>query len=272
MRRLLIRPGGIGDCITCFPAMAWLCAEYTEVWVPSPVVPLVQFAHRVRAISHTGLDLIGLGLDQIPAPLIEALIGFDEIVSWYGSNRPEFRTEVRQLNPNWRFLPALPPVDHQEHVTDYQATLVGAPRGLFPNIQIAEEVEPRNTIAIHPFSGGRAKNWPFFNFQELAQQLPLPVEWTAGPDEQLDNAVRFGNLRELGKWIGSARLYIGNDSGITHLAAAVGIPTLALFGASNPQVWAPRSRNVTVLAKTAVQSISVEEVLCAATTLLQPYG
>ena len=62
MRRLLIRPGGIGDCLTCFPVMALLRAEYTEVWVPSPVVPLVQFADRVRAISSTEIDLLGIGL------------------------------------------------------------------------------------------------------------------------------------------------------------------------------------------------------------------
>jgi ADP-heptose:LPS heptosyltransferase len=58
--------------------------------------------------------------------------------------------------------------------------------------------------------------------------------------------VRIENLYELACWLASARLYIGNDSGITHLAAAVGTPVLALFGPTDPDVWAPRGANVRV--------------------------
>jgi ADP-heptose:LPS heptosyltransferase len=51
----------------------------------------------------------------------------------------------------------------------------------------------------------------------------------------------------LARWLARARLYAGNDSGITHLAAAVGTPVLALFGPTNPEVWAPRGPNVRVV-------------------------
>ncbi len=47
-------------------------------------------------------------------------------------------------------------------------------------------------------------------------------------------------------WLARASLYIGNDSGITHLAAAVGTPVLAMFGPTDPAVWAPRGPNVRV--------------------------
>ncbi len=65
-----------------------------------------------------------------------------------------------------------------------------------------------------------------------------------------------------------ARLYIGNDSGITHLAAAIGIPTLALFGPTSPATWAPRGPNVTVLHAQPITALSVQCVLEAANRLL----
>jgi ADP-heptose:LPS heptosyltransferase len=45
------------------------------------------------------------------------------------------------------------------------------------------------------------------------------------------------------------RLYIGNDSGITHMAAALDIPTLAIFGPTDPVLWSPRGKNVVVVRK-----------------------
>ena len=75
----------------------------------------------------------------------------------------------------------------------------------------------------------------------------MPVRWCRGPeDPPLDDAVEIGNLYELACWLARARLYIGNDSGITHLAAAVGTPVLALFGPTDPRVWAPRGEHVRV--------------------------
>jgi ADP-heptose:LPS heptosyltransferase len=75
----------------------------------------------------------------------------------------------------------------------------------------------------------------------------MPVKWCAGEDDPaLPGAVRIDDLYELACWLAKARLYIGNDSGITHLAAAVGTPVLALFGPTDPEVWAPRGRHVRV--------------------------
>lgn len=240
--------------------MEWLRAGYTEVWTPSAVVPLVQFGDRVRAIADTGLDLIGL--DGVDAPLssAEALAQFDEIVSWYGTNRRAFREAARSLNPNWRFLPALPPENSTLHVTDFYAQTTGAPLGLCA--KIAVPCEPaRGVVVIQPFSGSRRKNWPLDRFRQVAEALPVPVEWIAGPEEELPMAKRIDDLWQLAICIGSAAGYIGNDSGITHLAAATGVPTVAVFGATDPRVWAPRGSNVTVVSGKDMQSISVERVL-----------
>ncbi|HXE14758.1 MAG TPA: glycosyltransferase family 9 protein [Bryobacteraceae bacterium] len=269
MRRLLIRPGGIGDCITCFPVMEWLHADYTEVWVPGAVVPLVQFANQVRSIAGTGLDLLGLDDIEIPAGLGNLLSAFDEIVSWYGSNRAEFRGTARELNTNWRFLPALPPKELTRHVTDFHAAHVGAPIGMMPRIHVSR-MQRRETIVIHPFSGGRVKNWPLANFRELAQRLPFPVEWTAGPEEELPEARRFDNLLELAEWIAEASLYIGNDSGITHLAASTGVPTIGLYSSTNAKVWKARGERMQCIVRSSVEEISVEDVMEAVESLSRP--
>ena len=102
---------------------------------------------------------------------------------------------------------------------------------------------------IHPFSGSAKKCWPLDRYRELARRLEvhMPVRWCAGPEETLPDAVRIDDLYELACWLATARVYIGNDSGITHLAAAVGTPVVALFGPTDPRIWAPRGDRVRIV-------------------------
>jgi len=258
VRRLIIRPGGIGDCILSLPAMEHLGAEYTEVWVPSPIVSLIRFA-KARAISATGIDLLGLDGVEPPASLIARLREFDSIVSWYGSNRAEFRECVRELGLPFQFLDALPERGAKIHAADFFLRQAGGEGLAVPRIEI--EAGGRGDFAvIHPFSGSARKNWPLERFRELAARLAMPVRWCAGPEETLDGAERFDDLYDLACWLGSARLYIGNDSGITHLAGAVGTPVVAIFGPTDPQVWAPRGERVAVVSGASLDKIPVDEV------------
>jgi heptosyltransferase III len=105
-------------------------------------------------------------------------------------------------------------------------------------------------------SGSARKNWALDRFREVALRLAMPVRWCAGPEETLDGAVRFENLYDLARWLASARVYIGNDSGITHLAAAVGVPTIAIFLATDPAVWGPRGDRVKVINAQANPDVS----------------
>ena len=82
------------------------------------------------------------------------------------------------------------------------------------------------------------------------------VQWCRGPEETLDHAFCVENLYELGTWLATAAVYVGNDSGISHLAAAVGTPVITLFGPTDPAIWAPRGVRVTVLGMDS----SVDEV------------
>jgi heptosyltransferase III len=237
LKRLLIRPGGIGDVIVSLPALEYLTAEYTEVWVPSAMVPLIQFADKVLSISASRIDMLTDGFS-------ERFQEFDEVVSWYGANKEE----LLAINRNCIFLPALP--TGSGCASDFYLRQVGAPTGLRPKILV--KAVARETIVIHPFSGSARKNWPRECFAELATQLTLPVEWAHD---------RFESLFELAEWMAGARLYIGNDSGITHLAAAVGLPVLAIFQDSDPNIWAPEGAKV-------LHQPTIEEVLTSANELL----
>jgi len=265
LKRLIIRPGGVGDCILALPAMEELRADTTEVWVASANVPLIRFADSVRAIASTGLDLLGIPDRDPPPGVLDRLAAFDSIVSWYGTQRTEFRASVAGLP--FRFLDALPDRSGL-HAADFFLSQVGpASRPAIPRIE-CPPTERAGFVAIHPFSGSAKKNWPLDRFRELARRLDAPVRWCAGPAEPLEGAERFDSLYDLACWLRSASLYIGNDSGITHLAAAVGTPVVALFGPTDPAIWAPRGDRVSVVATArpgeAIEAIALTEVVSAA--------
>jgi heptosyltransferase III len=259
VRRLIIRPGGIGDFVVSLPALECLNADYLEVWAAGPNVSLARFAHSARSIASTGLDLVGVA--EPPQNLVEELRSFDSIVSWYGANRPEFRDAVHALGLPFVFFPALPAQSCAMHATDFYLDQVRAiaecPSSGVPRIPC--EAPSHGCAVMHPFSGSAKKNWPLAKFQRLARRLEreIPVRWCAGPeDPPLERllagsspgaqVVRINDLYELARWLSGAALYVGNDCGITHLAAAAGARVVALFGPTDPRVWGPRGDNVRI--------------------------
>ncbi|QOY85726.1 glycosyltransferase family 9 protein [Paludibaculum fermentans] len=238
-RRLILRPGAIGDTLVSLPALESLRTDATELWAPSVNLPLLSHLGSTQSLVSAGVDALRLS----PATL-NRLARFDDIVSWYGATREDFRAQVQHLP--FRFFTALPPTGSTLHAVDYYLDQAGAPLGAIPRLPI--DHRPEGFAVIHPFSGGRSKNWPLARFQEVARRLPLPVNWCAGPEETLDEAIRFNDLGALARWLATASLYIGNDSGISHLAAACGVPVVAVFGPTDPAIWAPRGRHVCVAA------------------------
>jgi hypothetical protein len=189
------------------------------------------------------IDLLEL---DPPGDLIARLRCFDEIVSWYGAAREEFRAALAAVRVPFRLLPALPPEGCGVHAADYYLAQVGGDAGGVPRLPY--RASPGGYAVIHPFSGSEKKNWPLALFREVYSALSarMPVYWCAGPEEALDGAVRFEDLGGLAEWLAGASLYVGNDSGITHLAAACGVPVVAIFGRTDPRVWGPRG-DVTVV-------------------------
>jgi heptosyltransferase III len=258
MATLVIRPGAIGDCLLSFPAIQHLRPD--EVWLPSSVCGLYSGAPTM-SIAATGLDRLGI----MDAPeTLNLLRRFDRIESWYGANRMDFRNYAAQARLPIRFHTALPPERGEVHAVDFYLRQVSSPIGAAP--QLPFRSAPRNSVVIHPFSGSPRKNWPLESYLAVADRLTgkVDIEWSAGPQEELSDATRFSSLPELAMWLSGARLYIGNDSGISHLAASLGVPVLALFTATSPAIWAPRGR-VEVLSGLR---LNVDEVIDTALTML----
>ncbi len=149
-------------------------------------------------------------------------------------------------------------VDHHLSLFD-QEVLTAEDR--VPRIEVRAEGVP--AIVLHPGSGSPTKNWPIERFTSLAAALAGegPIAWVVGPVEEesgiaaaiasaaIPGATSWRGLplAQLARRLAGARLFVGNDSGVAHLAAAVGCPVVALFGASDPVVWAPRGRTVAVV-------------------------
>jgi ADP-heptose:LPS heptosyltransferase len=170
---------------------------------------------------------------------------------------------------------------------------LGCDPGLEPPVLVAtpeeqqaasrlDEQLPERFLAIHPGSGSPRKNWPHARFAALARTLSRERPWllVEGPADR-DAVAALGAAsgdavvarelpaRVLGALLARAGLYVGNDSGVSHLAAAFGAPTLALFGPTDPAVWSPVGPRVKALraSDASLAALSVEDVLSAARAL-----
>ena len=146
----------------------------------------------------------------------------------------------------------------------------------------ADHASSIRAIAIHPGSGGTQKCWPAASFAALIQQLwlhEIPVLLLAGPadhervaeiyrqlpaEQPLLHTLIDAPLLTVAQQMRECRGYIGNDSGITHLAALLGLPTQALFGPSNPKIWRPVGPQVNVLYEPSLTLLAVDVVLANA--------
>jgi ADP-heptose:LPS heptosyltransferase len=136
---------------------------------------------------------------------------------------------------------------------------------------------PESFVAVHPGSGSPAKNWPLTRFVDAARTLAVGHRWllVAGPAERDVEApsdavlARDWPLRLLGAVLARAGVFLGNDAGVSHLAAAAGAPTLALFGPTDPALWAPVGPRVETLraAGGSLALLELEAVLAAARAL-----
>lgn len=143
--------------------------------------------------------------------------------------------------------------------------------------------EGRRCIAVHAGSGGAWKCWPAARYAALCRQLwkefgaaTLLVEGPADVqqvEEVWRDLLAHGqgvpvvratglSLVQLAGVLSCCDAYVGNDSGVTHLAAALGVPVVAIFGPTDPRMWAPRGACVSVLwTGHDIAGVTVEDVL-----------
>ena len=164
---------------------------------------------------------------------------------------------------------------------------------IFPSIEDREFAHefltslPQPIVAIHPGSGSHEKNWPLekwiglfapdSRFADLKRLLVISGEADQAQTDQLERqwknrGVRFAKNLALPRLAAviERSIFIGHDSGISHLAAAVGANCILLFGPTNPDVWAPKNENVRVLRAPSgkLDDLQIETVEAALAGLL----
>jgi ADP-heptose:LPS heptosyltransferase len=145
----------------------------------------------------------------------------------------------------------------------------------------AYDIATKRFVAIHPGSGSVQKCWPTFRFAEVIERLweqHYPVLLLAGPHdtERVDDLLQLlsspptpamfkiltnAPLLNVAIQLQQCLRYLGNDSGVTHLAAMLGIPTTAIFGPTDPAIWRPLGPFVNVIHDGTLEDVSVDRVM-----------
>jgi heptosyltransferase-3 len=286
---LVYHAGALGDFITTLPALhAWRRIHPKDRMV---LIGVPAFA----ALAEPGL------LDETWD------VGSRLLASLFAAGRPQpplsdrlrqFRSALLFASPSSpleRHLSALgvPRILRQDPFPSDRTPIADYHLSLFPGLVTAEADRaprvridaaeaprvPRPTVALHAGSGSSAKNWPTARFIAIAEAVRkegLDVSWAQGPAEEgqpvpAQSTVWRGlSLAALAGALSQCRLFVGNDSGVTHLAAASGCPTIALFGPSDPRVWAPRGKTVRIVESTdgRIEGIAESDVLREVRSLL----
>ncbi|HLI80677.1 MAG TPA: glycosyltransferase family 9 protein [Candidatus Binataceae bacterium] len=285
-RVLIIFPGALGDLMLLAPTIAAISRRHRGAELDLMArYELAEFAvgrlgiARAHSIDRREVALLFQDGDRASASRFFG--AFDRIYCFFNADDPDFRRRLIEACAYevtfHRFRP-----DAEGHVAAAymkdvtgDAKLEDASINLLPkDIQEAVRiVEAKNFIAIFPGSGSTKKNWPVEKFCALADSLndKTPAVFICGPAEySLANVIRASghvtieNL-PLGTVAAIARMasvFVGNDSGISHLAAATGTRGVVLFGSTDPAKWRPLGR-VTVLHREPIDSISVGDVMAA---------
>jgi len=163
------------------------------------------------------------------------------------------------------------------HTAEHLASAMfwmGVPRTEIPRAQLSADpvaIAGPYTV-LHPFAATPDKTWPAERFLDVAEHLTNPV-FLAGPNDDPTPFAKFrvfqnAPLAEVKSIIAGAQLFIGNDSGPAHIAAAFGVPVVVLFGPSDPVNWAPwRTESQVLTSPEAIDGISVGDVIAAAEAL-----
>ncbi|HVN85017.1 MAG TPA: glycosyltransferase family 9 protein [Candidatus Binatia bacterium] len=265
-RALILFPGALGDFLCALPSVLALQRAHREVLVlanPGPL-ELIEYGPFLTA-SMQRREVADLFAAGEPSDATRKLFGgFAVTHSWTGSNHPGFAARLQSVTGGRVHLHEFRGMASGEHVVDYYARCVG----LIPARaqvwttpaddewaalwcrQYFGSVE--SFVLIHPGSGAERKNWEGFAMVvEHLRASGASVAVVLGPAESERTlpsrnvaTVRDANLRQVAALLRRAALYVGNDSGVSHLAAAVGTRSLVLFGATDALRWAPMGATI----------------------------
>ncbi len=277
MRKILVlRGGALGDFIVTLPALAALRRRWPDARIELAGNATAAQLARARGLLdavHSQHDARWGALyapETLPVEFVAWLAEFDLVLNFWPDPEAElsrrFPVRVGQTFLTAAALPQCSPA-----AAHYCAPL--RELGIEVDDFCFPLASPHATklIAVHPGSGSPKKNWPAENWRDLIAELPGRVCLILGEAEAefwrdlpLSSKIELmldQPLENLVTKLAACRLFLGHDSGISHLAGACGVPSLLLFGPTDPAMWAPPTSHVRVLRHaTTLDAISVAEV------------
>ncbi len=278
---LVIRGGALGDFILTLPAIRLLTEglENAQVHILgySPMIQLATLAGmavETRRIEHTPLARFFVPNADLDDEWKRYFASFDVIVSYLHDPEGIFRANllragVKETNLFEGIHQVVDDPEEGHAVQQLARPLESLALYLVnPSATFNLNAEKRSGIAIHPGSGAVWKNWPPKRWLDLLPDLrkrlapgeALIVISGEAEEEWIDTFIDEANaiaapiehlrnlpLETLAQKLANVRAFIGHDTGVSHLAAAAGASTFALFGATNPRVWAPLGDHVRVI-------------------------
>jgi ADP-heptose:LPS heptosyltransferase len=264
---LIIHQGALGDFVLIFPAILRLHGFYEDIDVLC-LSGLGRLAKSLGLVKNCypleSAYVATLFTDDIHPKVRSLLTSYAKIILF--SQSTGLGQRIRQITSKQICrLETKPPPDVHLHLTEYvlenlvSCQLIEKTDAVSADIPQYIRPEFPNKILLHPGAGSIRKRWPLFNFLEVETILKakeMNPEFILGPAEEnlageLPGPGRtvhiLSDMLDLAKLLKSAGGYIGNDSGATHLAAFLGVPTVAIFGPTDPGRWAPAGSAVEVV-------------------------
>lgn len=293
---LIFHQAALGDFVLTWPILRGLDGPVTVV-APGEKAALAGEVLSIASMDIEMFEFARLHAEGGPSALSPAVGELFErariIISFVSDGGDAWSRNVARLSPQARcvYLPTRPAPGGARHVGDFHRLRLHD-----AGIEVADRAvglvaRPGGPIVVHPGSGGEDKCWPVECFEALLEGLRgrglsvLPVlgeaEVERWPAERLErwvgvhDAALPRSVGELHGLLTGARAYVGNDAGPTHLAAQLGLPTLALFGPTDPRVWSPRGPGASVLAPQEPRGmdwLGVQAVLDQATGMIGHEG
>ena len=285
-RVLVIRGGAIGDFILTLPAMRLLKEMIPncelEVMGYLNIATLAQkagIADSVRSLEHRTMAALFSKNAPIDEALAEHLRSFHLVVSYLFDPDGLFRASMERIGVKTLIECSHRVQPDQGHAASQLARPLEKLAMFLEDEHLRQAHFQRGTVvpgrvAIHVGSGSPKKNWPLEHWRRLADEIRAKeVIFITGEAEE-ERGMMIGDhtnwhalpLDELAGRLGTCEAFFGHDSGISHLAAACGVPSLLVFGPTDPGVWAPPQAWVTVLrAETLeMEALDFERVKSAA--------
>ncbi len=267
MKELIVFFGAIGDTILLAPAIQKLSKNrvINAVGYPERMALLKQVGWVEKVYDADSIDFASI-FSTPSNKLCDFLIQFDTVYFFFQDGESLAQKAKSIGIPCAYSFPGKPPNDWKKHASTYYLQCFGFP----PIKDFILPIPPKkihNEVIIHAGSGSKDKNYPIDFFLEITEQLfnkHFKFRWCLGPAErnlslpQSIPILQIEQLTQLAEYIAGASAYIGNDSGISHLAGALGIKTITLFRSTDPKVWSPLGPRVFTFTR---ENLCLEEVL-----------